>query len=210
MPSGSDFNWRQKVHRTTTKKGTQTRHTGTPSRRHTQTKHTHKQNTYTCAHSHAHRLTTAVVHIHCPGMSRSHTPAPAPLPPAPHPHLRNAFQAPISERDQLYRGSVRVRVVQASPRSAPAPAAPAPPAPGHPAAAANVGRETPDVDVLDAAAAKEAVLLPPLRAVGPGADDRGGAEALELPVRVRVGADAPVEVEAARGQACLLFCCCFG
>ena len=61
------------------------------------------------------------------------------------------------------------------------------------------------MDILYATAAEEAVFLPPLRAVGPGADDRGGAEALELPVRVRVGADAPVEVEAASGQACLLF-----
>lgn len=66
--------------------------------------------------------------------------------------------------------------------------------------------------VLDAATAEQAVLLAPLRAVGARADDGRGAEPFELSVRVGVGADEPVEVDAAGIQArflcaIALLCC---
>lgn len=60
------------------------------------------------------------------------------------------------------------------------------------------------MNVFDAAAAKEPVLATPLRPVGSRAHHRHRAEALQLSVRVSVGADAPVEVAAAGGQACFL------
>lgn len=130
------------------------------------------------------------------------------------PHLRNPFQAPVPERHELQRSTVGRRVIQTDPLPAPPrlpPPPSPPPSPGSSSAlddataGPDVGYERPNVDVLDPAAAKEAVLLPPLGSVGACADCGGGSKALELSVRVRVRADAPVKVEAARGQACLLW-----
>lgn len=104
-------------------------------------------------------------------------------------------------------------VVQASPLSPPAPALPAtatpalapmtahPPAAGHAAPVLRVRNEGPDVYVLNAAAAEEAVLLAPLGAVRARANRGRGTESFELSVRVGVGADEPVEVDAAGIQA---------
>lgn len=124
-------------------------------------------------------------------------------------HLRDALQTAISERHELHRRPVRVRVVEAGPlppaaAALPATAAPASAPAGRAAPVGQVRDERPDVNVLDAAAAEEAVPLSPLPAVRAGADDRGGAEALELSVGVGVGADEAVQVDAARIQARLL------
>lgn len=136
------------------------------------------------------------------------------------PDLRNAFQAAVPKRHEFHGGPVCVRVVKTSPQprgtaaaaSAPAPTptpmttTAAPPATaGRAAPALQVRNEGPDVYVLDAASAEQAVLLAPLGAVRAGADDGGGAEPFELSVRVGVGADEPVQVDAAGIQARFLF-----
>lgn len=99
--------------------------------------------------------------------------------PPPRTHLRNAFQPSIPKGNKLYRRPVSIRIIKTCPLPRP------------------LWLEGPNVDVLDPAAAKESVLLARSHCCG-------RAEALKLYVRVRVGADAFVEVEATRYQIDLL------
>lgn len=66
--------------------------------------------------------------------------------------------------------------------------------------------EGPDMDVLDASSAEQAILPAPLRAVGFLPHHSDCAEALELSVRVRVGPDVAVEIKPTRLQARFLPC----
>lgn len=99
--------------------------------------------------------------------------------PPPSSHLRNTLQPSVPKGNKLYRGTISVRIVKTAPLPRP------------------LWLERPNMDVLDPAAAEETVFLARSHRCG-------RAKAFKLYVRVRVGADAFVEIEATRYQTDLL------